>query len=125
MIGGLGAALADQMIVAQKPKRALLPLLTVLFVVAYGLMTMVIVEQGNTINSQGWLIRELFHDSQQLNSLKAQIGHQEHAAKPGAPAADPQVQKGGKKPQKVQPQVAPDTDKDEQPSDVRRTLIIL
>ncbi|HZR33423.1 MAG TPA: hypothetical protein VFA76_16375 [Terriglobales bacterium] len=115
----------DQLIVARKPKRALLPLLTVLFVVAYGLMTMVIVEQGNTINSQGWLIRELFHDSQQLNSLKAQIGHQEQAAKPGAPAADPQVQKGGKKPQKVQPQVAPDTDKDEQPSDVRRTLIIL
>ena len=113
------------MIVAQKPKRALLPLLTVLFVVAYGLMTMVIVEQGNTINSQSWLIRELFHDSQLLNSFKAQAIQKEHPAKPGAPAADPQVQKGAKKPQKVQPQVAPDPDKDEQPGDARRTLIIL
>src|SRR6202049_2008679 len=44
-------------------KRSLLPLLTVLFLFSYGLMTLLIVEQGTTIQSQRALIRDLFSDS--------------------------------------------------------------
>lgn len=51
-------------------KRSLLPLLTVLFLISYGLMTMLIVEQGSTIESQRALIRELFRDSQELSASK-------------------------------------------------------
>lgn len=47
-----------------------LPLLTVLFLISYGLMTMLIVEQGQTIESQRALIRELFRDSTELSAVK-------------------------------------------------------
>jgi hypothetical protein len=47
-----------------------LPLLTVLFLISYGLMTMLIVEQGQTIESQRALIRELFRDSKELSAVK-------------------------------------------------------
>jgi len=47
-----------------------LPFLTVLFLISYGLMTMLIVEQGRTIESQRALIHELFGDSAQLSALK-------------------------------------------------------
>jgi hypothetical protein len=49
----------------------MLPILTVLFCLSYGLMTMLIVEQGRTIESQRALIRELFRDSMALNKYKA------------------------------------------------------
>jgi len=51
-------------------KRGWLPLLTVLFLISYGLMTMLIVEQGATIESQRALIRELFRDSRELSAVK-------------------------------------------------------
>ncbi len=51
-------------------KRGWLPLLTVLFLISYGLMTMLIVEQGRTIESQHLLIRELFRDSAELSAVK-------------------------------------------------------
>jgi cytoskeletal protein RodZ len=51
-------------------KRGWLPLLTVLFMISYGLMTMLIVEQGHTIESQRSLIRELFGDSKELSVMK-------------------------------------------------------
>src|SRR5579863_3409387 len=51
-------------------KRGWLPLLTILFMISYGLMTMLIVEQGQTIESQRALIRELFRDSTELSSVK-------------------------------------------------------
>ena len=56
--------------VAPAKKRTLLPLLTVLFVISYALMTMLIVEQGQTIESQRSLIRELFRDSTELSAAK-------------------------------------------------------
>jgi cytoskeletal protein RodZ len=55
---------------AASKKNAWLPLLTVLFLISYGLMTMLIVEQGRTIESQRALIRELFRDSTELSSVK-------------------------------------------------------
>ena len=51
-------------------KHGWLPLLTVLFLISYGLMTMLIVEQGRTIESQRTLIQELFGDSSELSALK-------------------------------------------------------
>jgi hypothetical protein len=53
-----------------RKKYGWLPLLTVLFMISYGLMTMLIVEQGQTIESQRALIRELFRDSSELSSVK-------------------------------------------------------
>lgn len=38
--------------------------------ISYGLMTMLIVEQGQTIESQRALIRELFRDSTELSAVK-------------------------------------------------------
>jgi len=51
-------------------KHGWMPLLTVLFLISYGLMTMLIVEQGTTIENQRSLIRDLFRDSAELSALK-------------------------------------------------------
>ncbi len=57
-------------------KRGWLPLLTILFMISYGLMTMLIVEQGQTIESQRALIRELFRDSSELSAVKMKAQEQ-------------------------------------------------
>ncbi len=62
-----------------KPQRTLLPVLTILFVVSYGLLTMLVVEQGRTIDSQRSLIRSLFDDSMQLSSLKGKANQKKQA----------------------------------------------
>ena len=59
-------------------KRGWLPLLTILFLISYGLMTMLIVEQGRTIESQRVLIRDLFRDSTELSAVKTRL-LEEHA----------------------------------------------
>jgi hypothetical protein len=51
-------------------KHSWLPVLVVLFLISYGLMTMLIVEQGETILSQRALIRDLFRDSKELSAVK-------------------------------------------------------
>jgi hypothetical protein len=51
-------------------KHGWLPLLTVLFLISYGLMTLLIVEQGATIANQRALIRDLFRDSAELSAIK-------------------------------------------------------
>jgi hypothetical protein len=61
-------------------KRSLLPLLTVLFLFSYGLMTLLIVEQGTTIQSQRALIHELFSDSMQLSAMKGKAVRDQNAA---------------------------------------------
>src|SRR3981081_3060479 len=59
-------------------KRSLLPLLTVLFLFSYGLMTVLIVEQGSTIQSQRNLIKVLLRDSTELWAAKGKaIGDQQ------------------------------------------------
>jgi hypothetical protein len=65
-----------------KPKRknSLLPVLVVLFLVSYSLMTMLIVEQGRTIESQRSLIQSLFNDSSQLSHMKREALQKQHAA---------------------------------------------
>ena len=51
-------------------KHNMLPVLVVLFLISYGLMTMLIIEQGRTIESQRALIHELYHDSAELAAVK-------------------------------------------------------
>jgi hypothetical protein len=73
---------------ATPKKNRWLPLLTVLFLISYGLMTMLIVEQGRTIESQRSLIRQLFRDSTELSAVKqkaAQDSAQAASAKTEAP----------------------------------------
>jgi hypothetical protein len=63
-----------------KKKRSLLPLLTVLFLFSYGLMTLLIVEQGSAIQSQRNLIKVLLRDSTELWAAKGKaIGDQQVA----------------------------------------------
>ncbi len=50
--------------------------LTVVFIAVYCAMSLVIVLQGRTIESQRSLIRQLFHDSLELNALKVQRSQQ-------------------------------------------------
>ena len=65
-------------IAAPKKKLSLLPLLTVLFLFSYGLMTVLIVEQGSTIQSQRNLIKVLLRDSTELWAAKGKaIGDQQ------------------------------------------------
>ena len=65
-----------------RPKRKLsmLPVLVVLFMISYSLMTMLIVEQGRTIESQRALIRSLFSDSSELSHLKKEAIQKQYAA---------------------------------------------
>ena len=52
---------------------AVLPLLVILFVVSYGILTTLVFEQGQTIESQRSLIREMLKDSTQLAALKGKL----------------------------------------------------
>ena len=70
---------------ARPQKRGWLPLLTVLFLISYALMTMLIVEQGQTIESQRVLIHELFRDSSELTAMKLKA---QQAARIAATAND-------------------------------------
>jgi hypothetical protein len=55
----------------QRKKHNMLPVLVVLFLISYGLMTMLIIEQGRTIESQRALIHELYHDSEELAAIRS------------------------------------------------------
>jgi len=75
-----------------KPKNGMLPILVVLFLISYGLMSVLVVEQGRTIDSQRNLIRDLFNDSVQLSALKAKDLLRQRATPPAtqsAPAKGP------------------------------------
>ena len=54
-----------------------MPLLVILFIVSYGILTMLIFEQGQTIESQRSLIREMLKDSTQLAALKSKLARDE------------------------------------------------
>ena len=51
----------------------MLPLLVTLFIFSYGILTMLVFEQGQTIESQRSLIREMMKDSTQLATLKGKL----------------------------------------------------
>lgn len=62
-------------IAAHKATRpaAMLPLLVILFIISYGILTMLVLEQGQTIESQRGLIHEMLQDSTQLAALKGKM----------------------------------------------------
>jgi hypothetical protein len=72
-----------QALTKPKPRRkhSLLPILIVLFLVSYGLMALLAVEQDRTIASQRALITSLFSDSTELSSLKGSLARQSAQAK--------------------------------------------
>jgi hypothetical protein len=72
-----------------KKKRTLLPLLTVVFLGSYGLMTMLIVEQGSVIQSQRNLIKILARDSSELWGMRGKAMTDQQAAKTRALAHAP------------------------------------
>jgi hypothetical protein len=60
--------------VTRKPRRTMLYLLIVLFVISYSLLTRMVIEQTRTINSQRSLIHLLFKDNQHyIATLKARV----------------------------------------------------
>jgi len=68
----------------------MLPILTVLFLISYGLMTLLIVEQGSTIQSQRTLIQQLIGDSKELATLKGKAVLEHNAQQAQAAPADAQ-----------------------------------
>lgn len=93
-----------------KSSRSLLPVLTILFLVSYGLLTMLVVEQGRTIDSQRGLIHLLFSDSVQLSSIKGKAAQKQNDAQARAqaqknsPVAQPAPSDPRKSPSTSQPQ---------------------
>jgi hypothetical protein len=73
----------------KKSGRSLLPLLVVLFVVSYSILTMVVVEQGRTIEAQRSLLQEMLKDSTQLAALKGKLAREQSIRTPGKPGAQP------------------------------------
>jgi hypothetical protein len=61
---------------AASRKHGWLPLLSILFLISYSLMTMLIIEQGRTIESQRALIRELFRDNTALSAAKTKAAEE-------------------------------------------------
>ena len=83
---------SEPVAVVPKPKNSMLPLLVILFLVSYGLMALLVVEQSKTIDSQRALIQQLFSDSTQLSAMKGKAfqekwAHDHPHAKTQAPAA--------------------------------------
>lgn len=84
LFGNVEAAEVPMIEAVARKKHGWLPILTVLFLISYGLMTMLIVEQSQTIESQRALIKELFRDSTELSASKVK-------AHESAPAAQTQA----------------------------------
>ena len=76
--------------IRKKTKRpaALLPLLVILFIVSYGILTMLVFEQGQTIESQRGLIREMLKDSTQLASMKDKLSRDDAGSQAGGQQDD-------------------------------------
>jgi hypothetical protein len=97
----------------KKSRSALLPLLILLFLVSYSILTMLVIEQGRTIESQRSLLREMLKDSTQLAELKGKLARQEaqqtQVTQPEETPAQAQAQPQQKEPAAKTP--APNTDK--------------
>ncbi len=71
----------------QKTRGALLPLLVVLFLISYGILTLLVFEQGRTIEAQRGLLQEMLKDSTQLATLKGKLAREDGARSQDKPAA--------------------------------------
>jgi hypothetical protein len=70
---------AQSEVAQEKTRGALLPLLVILFLISYGILTLLVVEQGRTIDAQRNLLREMLKDSTQLASLKNKLARDDSA----------------------------------------------
>jgi hypothetical protein len=78
-----------------------LSVLVFLLATAYGVMAFTLMQQGNVIQSQRYLIEQLMDDSQKLTTLKAQEAQRNRAAqaakeKAGAPQSSEKKSKSFK-----------------------------
>lgn len=71
----------------QKTRTTLLPLLIILFVASYTILTMLVVEQGRTIEAQRSLLQAMLKDSTQLADLKSRLAHADSERSQTKPAA--------------------------------------
>jgi len=83
--------LAVSAVAARKPRRSKLPLLAILFVISYGLLTTLVVQQGRTINSQRSLIHLLFKDRIHLSAMKDRMRRNQSSTQAQAQTPLPQV----------------------------------
>jgi hypothetical protein len=60
-----------------KPNSKMFPVLVFLLVACYGIMALVVVEQGHVLQSQRNLIQQLVQDSHQLTAFKVQAAAQQ------------------------------------------------
>jgi hypothetical protein len=122
---------------APTKKHTMLPFLVVLFLISYGLMATLVVEQDRTIAAQGSLIHDLLGDSVELSSMKIQMHNQARAAgkakaqnqgqsKNPSSQVNPQADAGRQKSGKLQRQspLKPPTDASDT-TDERRALITI
>jgi len=79
--------------VSSSKKHSLLPMLTIVFLISYGLLAWLVVEQNNTIQAQKTLIRQMFGDNTELTALKIRINREKNQAQARAQAQAP-VQPG-------------------------------
>ena len=77
---------AENDVPQKKTVGVLLPMLVVLFLFSYGILTFLVIEQGRTIDAQRSLLREMLKDSTQLAALKAKHAPVENAAQNKATA---------------------------------------
>lgn len=108
---------------------AILPLLIILFVVSYCILTFLVFEQGQTIESQRGLIREMLKDSTQLAALKGKMarddGKRPHDKASSTVAAEPDASNTMRSdiPSKSAAQGAKGSDKDpKRPGKAARTM---
>jgi hypothetical protein len=123
----------EEAAILPKPKHTMLPVLIVLFLVSYGLLALLVVEQGRTIDVQRNLIHQLFGDSSQLTKMKgeafqkkraeeqAHASQQAQAAPQSAPHKEAEKQHRSDKAVRPLPQRPPRAASDD--TDERRILV--
>ena len=72
----------------KKTTGVMLPMLLILFLFSYGILTFLVIEQGRTIDAQRGLLREMLKDSTQLAALKSKMAHDVSAPAQEAQAAE-------------------------------------
>ena len=77
-----------------KPKHGMLPLLILLFLVSYGLLSLLVIEQDQTIGSQRAMIKQLLSDSSELAAAKRNVGSGMSQACPHSQTQTPRAKEG-------------------------------
>ncbi len=103
-------------------KSSMLPFLVVLFLISYGLLALLVVEQDRTITNQRSLINQVMGDSLELTALKTKILHQQHPMRSQAPSSQASPQDKGTVRQRKLVPLKPPQDTADTP-DARRTPV--